>query len=292
MKSMTGFANLRETLVRGDLDVSLRSVNGRFLEARLHIPREYAALESEFKKILGETYQRGTVDVYINRKKNQGSESVQVGVREDLAKQWHSAYLKLAKSLKLRSKPSLEMLIQVPEVFYVEEELGMTAKEKSELLDLFSRLVKTADLERIREGKALQSELLKLLGLFSAQVQTIESFRVQAVQDLEKRFRDRLQKLGLDKAADEQRLAQEIVIQIDRTDIAEEISRLKEHIKMYHDLLQSGVAQGKKLDFYAQELLREINTIGSKSFLSSLTAAVVECKTLIEKIREQVQNVE
>jgi uncharacterized protein (TIGR00255 family) len=109
---------------------------------------------------------------------------------------------------------------------------------------------------------------------------------------LERRYRDRLQKLGFSGVLDDQRIAQEIVMQLDRADVSEELTRLKEHLKAYRQLLSSQESHGKKLDFYAQELLREVNTIGSKSQIAKLTGLVVDAKTVVEKIREQVQNVE
>lgn len=275
-----------------ELDVSLRSVNGRYLEMRFHVPREYAGLESELKALIGATFSRGTIDLYINRHRAPGAETTDVTVNSDLAQKWLKAYRDLGKELKLKAEPSLELLTRIPDVLQVEEREDITDAEKKVLLGLVKQAVDACDQERQREGKALERDLSTLCGRLDDLASQIEALKAEASGELERRFRDRLQKLGFEGKVDDQRLAQEIVIQLDRADVSEELHRLREHLKAYRQLLKSDEPQGKKLDFYAQELLREVNTIGSKSHIAKLTALVVDAKTIVEKIREQVQNVE
>jgi uncharacterized protein (TIGR00255 family) len=292
MKSMTGFGRATESTKELELDISLKSVNGRFLEIRLHMPREYASLESEFKKSISKYLTRGTVDLYVNRRPGPAADTADVQVRAALAKKWLKAYKDLAKELKLKQQPDLEMISRAPDVLKIEDRSQMTDAEKKLVIKTVADAVKACDSERVREGKSLQLELTKLLADLESRVQKMEGLRADANKELEKKFRERLDRLGLEGTVDPQRLTQEIILQIDRTDIAEEIQRLREHIKAYRDLLQSKDSQGKKLDFYAQELLREVNTVGSKSHVAALTAEVVDAKTLVERIREQVQNAE
>lgn len=304
MKSMTGFGRSSNRLPatsakqKGpavELEISVKSVNGRYLDIRFHSPREYAGLESDFKSILAEKFSRGTLDVYVNRSRGSGTASVHVNTA--LAKSWLESYRALGKSLKLKSsEPTLELITRMPEVIEVDNASGVSDAETKLAKKLVREAAEACDAERVREGKALSSELQSLCGRLEALAGQAESMKDAAKAELEKRtlgrLQDHLQKLGFEGKLDEQRVAQELVIALDRTDISEEITRLREHLKAYRDLLKSPSAQGKKLDFYAQELLREVNTIGSKSHITALTNLVVDAKTLVEKIREQVQNVE
>lgn len=305
MKSMTGFgrasnrtskksskASGREPHPQVELDISVKSVNGRYLEMRLHLPREYAGFEGDLKSIVGSQLSRGTVDVYINRSRPKGGAEAEVRVNTELAKKWLKGYQSLGSELKLKSEPTLELMTRIPDLIHVEERAEVGEAEKKQLKALLLEAVSSCDKERGREGKALSQELQGLCKKLESLAAQMEDLKTEANAELARRFRDRLQKLGLEGTIDQQRIAQEIIIQIDRADVSEEIARLREHLKAYLVLLKSDEPQGKKLDFYAQELLREVNTIGSKSHIAKLTSLVVDAKTIVEKIREQVQNVE
>ena len=309
MKSMTGFGrsssrdktagkaapktttkDSAKASVLPNLDVSIRSVNGRYLETRLHLPREYAAVESELKAVVASHFARGTVDVYINRARTESSTVVDVNV--ELAQKWLDGYRKLGKALKIKGAPSLEMITRIPDVMRVEERSEASDAEKKLLLKLMNAATEACDTERAREGAALGVELESLCAQLESLSEEIMTLRAEANGELEKRLKDRLAKLGFQGLVEDQRMAQEVIMQLDKGDISEELTRLREHVKAYRQLLKSKEPQGKKLDFYAQELLREVNTIGSKSQVSKLTSLVVDAKTIVEKIREQVQNVE
>lgn len=295
----TTAAETRARATPADIDVSVRAVNGRFLEMRFHLPREYAGLESELKTQLSKTFSRGTVDVYVNRVST--AQHATVEANAPLANQWLKAYRQLGQDLKLPSEPSLEWVARLPEILVAKESGDLTPAEATEAKELVQKAAEACDLERLREGQALQTELERHCAALETLAAEIQTLKADANRELEQRYRDRLA-AGLQKwtagtatgalQIDEQRIAQEIVIQLDRADISEEIQRLTEHIKAYRQLLKSQEPQGKKLDFYAQELLREVNTIGSKSHIARLTSLVVDAKTLVERIREQVQNCE
>jgi uncharacterized protein (TIGR00255 family) len=311
MKSMTGFGRSATTnqlptqtsaAVRDstgvDLEVAVKAVNGRYLDVRFHLPREYAGLEAEFKAVLAPVFKRGTLDVYMNRARSEAGGG-RVRVNHELAKQWLEAYRELAGALHTQAQvpePSLDLLSRVPDVLVVEHSTSISENEANLAKDLLVAAAEACDRERQREGLALAAELERLCTRLGEIAEEAEILKEAAKAELEKRtlarLEDHLRKLGFNGKIDEQRLAQEIVISLDRVDIAEELQRLREHIRAYRALLQSSVSEGKKLDFYAQELLREVNTIGSKSHIASLTSLVVEAKTLVERIREQVQNVE
>lgn len=292
MKSMTGFGSASVASSGVELEINIRAVNGRFLEMRLHLPREYASLESNLKKQLSTVFQRGTIDVYVSRKLKAQAQTKVVSVQHELAAEYLKGLKKLRTTLKLKGEVSLDTLVRLPDVVRVEDQTGLTPSEKALAEKAFKKAAQACDEERLREGESLHRELTKLLQQLEKTVNTLSSLRAAANEELEKRFKDRLVKLGFDGEVDPQRLAQEIIMQIDRTDINEELARLAEHVGAYRQLLKSDEPQGKKMDFYAQELLREVNTIGSKSHVAKLTSLVVEAKTVVERIREQVQNVE
>lgn len=285
-----------------------RSVNGRFLEIRVHLPREWAELEPEVRTLAQSILSRGTVDLHITRSKTAGTRS-RVEVDERMAKEWLAALRSLAslqgsgkasKAAKSNSDIPLEVLAKAPDVVRVVSDERISTVEKSKVLKVAKDALKALEKERLREGGAIRKELLSLLSMLDQVVRKVAKQADDAPDDLRARLKarmDRLEGAGLQPpTVDDSRFHQEVAILIDRGDIREEIARLAAHLKVYRDLIEAkGEASapiGKTLDFYAQELLREVNTIGSKSQTAELTRLVVEAKTCVEKIREQVQNVE
>ena len=292
MKSMIGYGNARVQSKDVTVEVSIRTVNGRFLEPRFHLPREFVAFESDLKKILGASVLRGTVDVFVSRRvKNVGGKA-QMTVNDALAKKYLTAYKHLAKELGVPFQVHLEAMARLPEVIKIEDTYELFPGEEKVLKKAFTEAAKKCDQERVREGKSVRKDLEGLLLSLEKQVKTITSLREEANAQLQDKFEQKIRARLKGNEIDPTRLSQEIVIQLEKADINEELTRLSEHIKNYRQLVSSQQAEGKKLDFYTQELLREVNTIGSKSQVAKITQAVVEAKTLIERLREQVQNVQ
>ncbi|MBV2169768.1 MAG: YicC family protein [Bdellovibrio sp.] len=292
MKSMTGYGTARAQSKDVTVEVSIRAVNGRFLEPRFHLPREFVAYEGELKKILGQSLMRGTVDVFVSRRVKNMAGKAQMTVNDALAKKYLTAYKHLSKELGVPFQVHLEVLARLPDIIRVEETYELFAGEDKVLKKAFSEACKNCDRERVREGKALRKDLEKLLLSLEEQVKVISELRGEANNQLQEKYEQKIRARLKGNEIDPTRLSQEIVIQLEKADINEELSRLAEHIKNYRQLVSSQSAEGKKLDFYTQELLREVNTIGSKSQVAKITQTVVEAKTLIERLREQVQNVQ
>lgn len=290
MKSMTGFG--KSALHSNDylIDVSIRSVNGRFLEVKIHGPTAYKGLDSEIRKRVGQVVRRGTIDIYLNRKVLKGSEKIHFNKK--LAKKWLSGFNGMAKDLGLEPAQQANILLSVPELVNVEDDSNVSPAEKKMLLSAIEKAISACDQLRATEGKGLMKDIESHLKKLGQQVSKIRKLREQTRKDLQKRYNKKLQAYDFPGELDEQRVAQEIVIQLDKSDISEEVQRLDAHLKALSALVKTQGSIGKKMDFYAQELLREVNTIGSKSTSSQLTQEVVEAKGLIEKYREQVQNVE
>nr|BFD62641.1 YicC family protein [Bdellovibrio sp. HM001]BFD67368.1 YicC family protein [Bdellovibrio sp. HAGR004] len=292
MKSMTGYGTARVQTKDVTVEVSIRSVNGRFLEPRFHLPREFVPYEGELKKVLGATLLRGTVDVFVSRRVKNVAGKAQMTVNDALAKKYMAAYKHLSKELGVPMNVHLEALARLPEIIKIEDSYELFSGEDKILKKAFAQACSNCDKERSREGKFLQKDLQKLLVSLEKQIKVISELRGEANAQLQDRYEQKIRARLKGNEIDATRLSQEIVIQLEKADINEELTRLTEHIKNYRQLVGSQQAEGKKLDFYTQELLREVNTIGSKSQVAKITSAVVEAKTLIERLREQVQNVQ
>jgi len=291
MKSMTGYGAGRAETGATEISVVVKSVNGRFLETRFHLPKEYFAFESQLKKDISAAFRRGTIDVFVYRR---GTSNLSVKLNREMAAKWVEAHKELARSLKLpvQNAALLERISTLPQIFDVRDDGQLSGKEKTAFLKAFKQAMQQCETEKIREGKAVRAHLAKILSSLEQVVLKIEKLREKASQDLENRLRDRLQKMGLENKVEPNRFAQELVIHLDKSDIAEEVERLKEHVQMCERYLSVPAEHGKKLDFYSQELLREANTIGSKANHALLTEQVVLAKGLIESFKEQVQNIE
>ncbi len=296
MKSMTGYGLARSQAPEVSIEVSVRAVNGRFLENRFHLPRNYYGFESDLKKKLTEFIKRGTVDVYISRKAKASSSLSKIVINTKLANEYLKAFRKLSKDLQMNETVKFELITRQNDVIQIEEQDQIPQNEIILLKKTFENALKKFEIERLREGLALKKDLLKNLKDLQKYVLKISKLREDANKMLQDKFEAKLKsRLPKDAAAqgiDPQRITQEIVIQLEKADINEEIIRLNEHLKNFEKIIELDVVEGKKLDFYTQELLREVNTIGSKSQVAGITESIVESKTLIERIREQVQNIE
>lgn len=294
MKSMTGYGLFRGQTADVSIEVSIRSVNGRFLENRFHLPKAFYGYESELKKKLGELVKRGTVDVYISRKVKAQTVAGKININTKLAQEYLKSFRKLARDLQLKDEVRFEMITRQPDIIQFEEPENINVNEVQTLKRTFDAALKKLDIERVREGQALKKDLTKNIKDLQKLTVKITKLRDEANKALQEKYEAKIKaRIPKDTAnIDPQRIAQEIVIQLEKADINEEIVRLNEHLKNFEKLIELPIVEGKKLDFYTQELLREVNTIGSKSQVSGITESVVESKTLIERLREQVQNIE
>ena len=290
MKSMTGYGTAQAKQPH-KIQVSIRSVNGRYLETKFHLGREFMELESELKKKLSSKVKRGTVDIYVNVPKSAHSKK-QAKVDHQFVKTLLSELKHTGRKYRLKdSDLALRDIMTLPGVLDLEETYVASAAEKTELIRTFDRALSKMLAERSREGASLKKTLSKNYQQLLQLVRQLKGKRKALNKDLEKKLKERLTKKGAANV-DPARLGQEMIFYLDRADISEEITRLEEHIKTCQKLLSGGKEVGKRLDFFCQELLREVNTIGSKSGSSNLTRLVVDAKTLVESIREQVQNLE
>jgi len=287
---MTGYGSSQVKSRKLELEIHVKSVNGRFLELRFHLPKEYAPHENDLRKAFSQ-WKRGTVDVYIHRRPNVDARLQSVQLRSDHAKHWAKTLQNLARQLKISDNFTVRDILQMPFVLETQDKVALQPGELKMVEKQLAEAVRSCQKVRVAEGDGLKKELLALLKNLEACSVSMEKWREEASRAAEQRLKSRLSAINQEQI-DPARLALEISLLLDKMDVHEEVVRLREHVKACRGLIEAGEAQGKKLDFYCQELLREVNTIGSKSQLASLTKVVVEAKSVIEKFREQVQNIE
>lgn len=297
MKSMTGYGQGKESTPSSSIEVSLRAVNGRFLEPRFHIPREFVSLEGELRGQLQKEFSRGTIDIFISRRLKWDKVQTKVMVQKGMVNEYHKALKEIAKAMKIPFTAHVELVAKLPEVLKVETaDSEVSGAEKKALIKAMNKACDACRKEQAREGLSLKQEFERLLKQLDHHLTEIESIRSEVDSGfqakIEQKIRSRLEALDTNSKIEPGRIAQEVVFLLDKSDINEEIVRLREHLLNFKGLLKETGPIGKKLDFYIQELLREVNTIGSKSSVSKLTQNVVDAKTIIERLREQVQNVE
>lgn len=289
MKSMTGFASQTS----GDISLKIKSVNHRFFDLRLHGPQDLLFLDKEIRQRVNQVVSRGSLDLFIQLQNQTIQSSKNIDIER--AKSFHKDLKKLSSKLKLEMYNEMDLVLKYGDVFASNEttksqNLEKSTFNKTDFLKAIDELLKDFDKERLREGKALNQELKSQLAELEKVRLKLEGMAKNYPKELEDKIQEKLKTWKLE--FNEDRLNQELLLLIDKSDICEEIIRLKEHIKACQKLLTSPQSEGKKLDFYAQELFREANTIGSKSSSVKITQEVMQAKSIIEKIRQQVQNIE
>ncbi len=291
LRSMTGFGSARSRIESEEIAVEIRSVNSKFCEVKVRTPRELQALESDAVRIVKGRLARGAIDVSLRRGTAAGP-TLAPRIDEELAARIAESFRALQQRLGLAGEVSIGDLIAVQGVVTLEErEIDLdhaSAALKAALDEALGVLIAM----REREGEALRVDL-------SQRIDAVESFAARlsqeaplAVRQQQERILQRIAELtgGID--LDPQRIAQEVALLAERSDIAEELTRLDSHVAQLRELLGADEPVGRRLDFLVQELNREANTVASKSNWSGSAAITVELKAEIERIREQIQNVE
>lgn len=291
MQSMTGYGRSVVSRDGREMTVEIKTVNHRFLDISLRVPRSLSFAEEAIRKKLGSALRRGHVDLsvtYLNLR----ADARQVRVDEGLAFQYREAIAKLGKVLNGTGEidPAAFIAAQ-PDVLTVTLAEEDREAVLSLLLETMDEALSQVNATRAREGKALQADLNFHMNEVAKLRDEIALLAPQVPLLYQEKLKQRLTELGV-KELDEQRLFQEVALMADRCAIDEELSRLLSHFEQVREAMDSPAEAGRRLDFLVQELNREVNTIGSKASDARITKLVVSAKSEIEKIREQVQNVE
>ncbi len=291
VKSMTGYGRAEENFGGCTITVELRSVNNRYLDCNVRIPRLYLFAEEAIKSRVQGTISRGKVDVFVTLDST-GAEKVQVSVNKPAADGYYAALKQLAEDYGLSDDISVALLSRFPEVLLAEkaeEDVEQMARDICSVLD---RALADFDRMRAREGERLKADILSRAAAIEAKVALVEARSPQTVAEHRAKLEARMNEVLANTQLDPARILTEAAIFADKVAVDEETVRLRSHTEQLREMLSKGGATGRKLDFLIQEFNREANTIGSKCSDLEISSHVVDIKAEIEKIREQVQNIE
>lgn len=289
--SMTGYGSAKGSVEGQEITVELKSVNNRYLDCSVRLPRNFLFAEDTVKQAVSAGVSRGKVDVFVSAQASQDSGTV-VSVNEELARGYRDAVARIAETLGLESGLNAFSLARFPDVLTVERRELNKDKAAAALSEITAKAVEEFNAMREREGERLRRDMLEKLETIEGLVSVVEERSPQTVKEYRERLEARLRDILADRSLDEQRVITEAAIFADRTAVDEETVRLRSHIAQFRTMLEEGSPIGRKMDFLVQEFNRESNTIGSKCSDASLAKVVVDLKSEIEKIREQLQNVE
>ena len=289
--SMTGYGSAKGSVEGQEITVELKSVNNRYLDCSIRLPRNFLFAEDTVKQAVSAGVSRGKVDVFVSAQASQDSGTV-VSVNEELARGYRDAVARIAEMLGLESGLNAFSLARFPDVLTVERRELDKDKAAAALSEITAKAVEEFNAMREREGERLRRDMLGKLETIEGLVSVVEERSPQTVKEYRERLEARLRDILADRSLDEQRVITEAAIFADRTAVDEETVRLRSHIAQFRTMLEEGSPIGRKMDFLVQEFNRESNTIGSKCSAASLAKVVVDLKSEIEKIREQLQNVE
>ena len=289
--SMTGYGSAKGSVEGQEITVELKSVNNRYLDCSVRLPRNFLFAEDTVKQAVSAGVSRGKVDVFVSAQASQESGTV-VSVNEELARGYRDAVARIAETLGLESGLNAFSLARFPEVLTVERRELDKDKAAAARSEITAKAVEEFNAMREREGERLRRDMLGKLETIEGLVSVVEERSPQTVKEYRERLEARLRDILADRSLDEQRVITEAAIFADRTAVDEETVRLRSHIAQFRTMLEEGSPIGRKMDFLVQEFNSESNTIGSKCSDASLAKVVVDLKSEIEKIREQLQNVE
>lgn len=287
IRSMTGFGKGEG----GGFVVEMRSVNHKFLDVSLKLPKSILPLEGRLKRSIAEKFSRGRIDVYLTRG---GGEEAPRGLKLDLdaAKQYIALLSELKNMFDLPGDIDLGLLASYRDVITEVEVTEDMEATWAALAAPLSMSMEALDGMRLEEGKALAADVRERAAAIGYSLNVVEERAPLVLKEYTAKFKERVEKLASGAGLDEDRLMLEVAIYADRCDITEEIVRARSHLAQLEKMLSEGGPVGRKMDFLLQEINREINTIGSKSSDYEIASKVVEMKGELEKIREQVQNIE
>lgn len=291
LSSMTGFGVGRAVSGDEELLVELKSLNHKFCEVKVRLPRELSTLEAAVIKRTKDRLARGSVDVFVRRATVGRSASVPQ-VDAALAREYARALAEVARAAGLDERPRLQDVALQPGVIRLEERGVDVERAERALEAALGHALEALQSMRKVEGAAIEADLRARVGWVERVAGEIRELSPRVVEEFRARLQGRIAELLESGTVDPQRLAQEVAFHAERTDIAEEMTRLQAHVDQFRQLLGQGEPSGRKLDFLVQEMNREVNTTGSKSQSPAISERVVALKAEIERIREQVQNVE
>lgn len=291
IKSMTGYGRAQGSFSGGEITVEVKSVNNRYLDCGVKLPRGYAYLEEGVKSLVQKSISRGKVDVYITIN-SAGADNVKISVNGPVAAGYIEAMRSLVRDYGIQDDISVSAISQFNDVFLVEKQEQDENEVKTAISFVVQNALDAFDAMRTREGEALKADLLQKADGILTLVSSVEARSPITVAAYRERLTAKMREVLEERQIDEARIIQEAAIYADKVAVDEETVRLRSHVDQLKAMLNDGGVIGRKLDFLMQEMNREANTIGSKGNDVEQARNVVNIKSELEKIREQIQNIE
>lgn len=291
IKSMTGYGRATETIDGREITVELRSVNNRYLDCSVKLPRLFSFAEESVKAKIKQSISRGKVDVFISVNVPAGSD-MKISLNRPVLEGYLAALRTICDDYDVRNDISASSISRFTDIFVVEKQQEDEKKDTDDILSVVDKAIGAFDAMRTTEGAALEADLRGRSETILTLVEKVEKRSPVTLQEYRKRLSEKMQEVLSSTTIDEARILQEAAIYADRIAVDEETVRLRSHLSQLENMLSTGGAIGRKLDFLLQELNREANTIGSKGNDLEQARNVVEIKAELEKIREQTQNIE
>lgn len=291
MRSMTGYGRIKKVIDEREYNIEIRSVNHRYNDISVKVPRSISYLEEPIRKIISENVNRGKIDVFVGFN-NFGIEGKSVVINEELAKKYINELKNLADKTGINSNIEVIDISKMPDVLQMQSIDEENDLIKTEITECIEEAIDNLNDMRLQEGQKIKEDLEEKITNIETMVDNIFAYSTGLIEEYVVKLNERIKELLHKDIIDETRIAQETVIYSDKCSIDEEITRLRSHIKQFRSLIELDMPVGKKIDFIIQEMNRETNTIGSKSVKLEITNLVIELKTEIENMREQIQNIE
>ncbi len=291
IKSMTGYGRASGCVEKQEVTIELRSVNNRFLDCSVRIPRVYTAVEDALKSEVQKAISRGKVDVYVSIDSSK-ADDVKINLNKPLLEAYLATFNEMSDKYGLKNDISVMSVSRLPDIMLVEKKETDLDAFSEGLCAILRDALREFDAMRKREGQKLAEDMLSRLAEIERILRIVEERSPKTVQEYRQRLEQRMKEVLENREVDEARLITEAAIFADKIAVDEETVRLRSHISQLKDMLVSEQPMGRKLDFIVQEFNREVNTIGSKCNNTEMSHMVVDMKAEIEKIREQAQNIE
>ena len=290
IKSMTGFSKNEANEKGVTAIVEIRSLNGRYLEMNIRMPRGVQHKEFEIREIIRKNVGRGSLNVNVNLEYDSSATSLTLNTQ--VAQQTYDSLNVLKKELKIRETVKMEHLLQFSNLFMDKEENDDEALIMRVIRRALNNALHSLDVMKKNEGSQILTDIQNRIQGLEKTTKEIEDLGIKRIPEERERLRQRIAQLFESDEIDEQRLQTEMVLLADKLDISEECVRLRSHINFFNEQLKSKQSEGRKINFLLQEMHREVNTIGSKINDAKISQLVVEVQAALERIREQIQNIE
>ena len=290
MKSMTGYGKSSLSINSREYQVEIKTVNHKYIDTNIRIPRIISYLEDDVRKLIISKLKRGKVDVLITFE-NFNKDDSEIKINKELAKMYIDSFKDLAQEENLSTNIDVTEITKLPDVVIVKSNID-EEQIKTELLQVVENAINNLIEMRQSEGIRISDDILDKISQIEEKNEEIFGLSTGLIREYVVKLETRIKEILKTEELDKSRLMQEIVIYADKCSVEEEVTRLRSHISQLREIIKSKEPTGKKMDFLIQEMNRETNTIGSKSGKLEITNLVIEMKTVLEDIREQIQNIE